>query len=79
MFHITILVPAVAAVSALALAPAASAYPVGGGSEGPAASYVVSVAGDELSPYAVPLQSLGGRSLAQYLAEHNEHRMSVTV
>lgn len=27
------------------------------------------------SPYAVPLRALHGRTLAQYLARHNEHRL----
>lgn len=64
----------------MAMASSATGRPSCTASDGACTSHLVrfqpQADNDSTSPYAVPLEALGGRTLAQYLADHNELRLS---
>jgi hypothetical protein len=80
MNSITFLIAVGAVAATVTVAPAATAREACEPSLGPCTGHVA-VASDVgtggTSPYAIPLDALGGRTLAQYLVDHNETRMVI--
>jgi hypothetical protein len=82
MNSFTFLIAAGAVAATVTVAPAATAREACEQSLGPCTGHVaVAVSSDVgtggTSPYAIPLVALGGRTLAQYLVDHNETRMVI--
>ena len=75
MNRIPVIVAAVAAAGVLAVGPSASARPACGGYE-TCSRHVTHTTSTGGSPYAEPLAALGGRTLAEYLADHIERRLT---
>ena len=73
MNSITFLIAVGAVATTMTIAPAATAREACE----PCTGHLVAATGTGTSPYAVPLDALGGRTLAQYLTDHNEHRINM--